>query len=136
MAQKRLLLYGIMSILFLISIFIYQKVTDDTYKGMTIIPEQQKDIPLYEGLEPTEYYYKIDGDHWSKVYEYYLEELPKQGWTVEYKDTALDDNDSENDWSGFYSRWRKPGFDGELSLSAHYNHSEDQTEVMFDNQQR
>jgi hypothetical protein len=41
-------------------------------------------------------------------------------------------NDIENDWSGFYSRWRKEGFDGELWVSSNYNQFNDKTEVIFD----
>ncbi|MFC4323202.1 hypothetical protein [Litchfieldia salsa] len=132
MSKNSLLLYGFIAILIAMGWFVYQKVTDDTYKGMSIIPEQHEDIPLFEGLEPSEHHYIINGDQWTDIYEFYINKLPKQGWKVEYKDSALNDNDSDNDWSGFYSGWSKEGFEGELSLSAHYNKFEDQTEVMFD----
>jgi len=65
-----------------------------------------------------------------------LEELPKHGWKVVYVDSAANDDDSENDWSGFYTRWRKEGFDGELWISAHYNQFANQTEVIFDRTDR
>ncbi|MFD2806102.1 hypothetical protein ACFSYB_14770 [Litchfieldia salsa] len=35
-------------------LFVYQEVTDETYKGMSIIPEQHEDIPVFSGLEPLE----------------------------------------------------------------------------------
>jgi hypothetical protein len=130
--KKRLFLYGFFAILILIGLFVYQKVTDDTYKGMSIIPEQHDDIPIFVGLEPTEHNYIMNGDHWTDIYDYYMNELPKLGWQIEYNDSALNDTDSDNDWSGFYSGWSKEGFDGELSLTAHYNKFEDHTEVMFD----
>ncbi|CAI9395993.1 hypothetical protein ACTQ5K_13680 [Niallia sp. Sow4_A1] len=135
MFKKRFVLYVFIFTFLLTGFIIYQKVTDDTYKGMTIIPEQEKDIPLYAGLTPTKDQYIMDGNSWEAIYDYYEQELPKHGWSVEYIGSALEDNDSANDWSGFYSRWRKAGFDGELSLSASYNKSEMQTEVMFDKHQ-
>ena len=110
----------------------YQKVTDETYEGMTIIPEEHDDIPLFEGLEPTRNDYIMDGNHWEDIYDYYLAELPKMGWEVNQLESALDDPDTENDWSGFFSTWRKEGFDGELSLSSLYNTNENKTEVKFD----
>ncbi|MCP3740335.1 hypothetical protein [Rossellomorea sp. BNER] len=126
------LFYGFIIVCIGISLFSYQKITDDTYKGMSIIPEQHKDIPLFEGLEPTGHQYIISGDKWMGIYDFYKKELPKFGWKLEYIDTALNDQDPENDGSGFYSHWRKEGFDGELWISAHYNLWEDQTEVIFD----
>ncbi|MDC3413245.1 hypothetical protein NC797_14430 [Aquibacillus sp. 3ASR75-11] len=68
----------------------------------------------------------------GKIYDFYMSKLPTLGWEVEYVQSALDDNDNENDWSGFYSHWRKEGFDGELLISASYNQFEEETEVMFD----
>ncbi|HEO8418467.1 hypothetical protein [Niallia sp. FSL W8-0635] len=132
MFKNRFVLYGFIFIILVTGFVVYQKVTDDTYKGMSIIPEQEKDIPLYAGLKPTEHRYIMNGNRWEDIYEYYDQELPKHGWKVEVKGSALEDNDSANDWSGFYSTWRKEGFDGELSLSASYNKAEKQTEVMFD----
>jgi hypothetical protein len=105
--------------------FAYQKATDETYEGMSIIPEKHEDIPLYKGLEPRRTDYVIEGNQWRDIYTFYLENLPRYGWKVEYKQSAAD-------WSGFMSRWTKPGFDGALSVSAHYNKFEEQTEVIFD----
>lgn len=119
-------------ILVISGLFLYQKVTDDTYKGMTIIPEDHEDIPLFKGLEPREHDYVIGGDHWVDVYDFYLKELPEQGWALEFEGSALDDSEPDNDWGGFHSGWRKNGFDGELYISAYYNQHDDQTEVMFD----
>lgn len=132
MRKIKWLLYGIIVIFIILSGFAYQKITDDTYKGMTIIPEEHKDIPLFKGLKPTEHQYIIEGNHWIDIYEFYSKALPKYGWVVKNKDSALNDDDSENDWSGFNSRWIKKGFDAELLILAHYNQLEDQTEVIFD----
>ncbi|WLD91725.1 hypothetical protein [Alkalihalobacillus sp. AL-G] len=132
MSKKSLLLYSCITLLVAMGWFAYQKATDNTYEGMSIIPEEHEDIPLFEGLEPTEHEYVIDGDYWLDIYDFYSKELPKLGWNVEYEGSALNDKDPENDWSGFYSRWRKEGFNGELTVSAHYNQFEEQTEVKFD----
>ncbi|MDF2653214.1 MAG: hypothetical protein K0Q73_9019 [Paenibacillus sp.] len=131
--RKKWLIYGIIVMFVVVSWFAYQKITDDTYEGMSIIPEQHKDIPLFKGLKPTEHQYIMEGNHWVDIYHYYLKQLPVLGWSVEYEGSALNDNDSENDEGGFNSRWRKEGFDGELWISAHYNQFEEQTEVIFDN---
>jgi nucleoid DNA-binding protein len=61
-----------------------------------------------------------------------MSKLPSLGWKVEYVQSALDDNDYKNDWSGFYFRWRKEGFDGELWILASYNQFDEETEVIFD----
>ncbi|MFD0824663.1 hypothetical protein ACT8ZR_03235 [Neobacillus sp. M.A.Huq-85] len=110
----------------------YQKMNDHTYEGMSIIPEQHDDIPLFEGLEPTENQYVIDGDHWKDLYDFYFKKLPKLGWKNEYVQSALDDHDPENDWGGFDSRWTKKGFKGELTINASYNKTNQQTQVIFD----
>ncbi|MFD2806101.1 hypothetical protein [Litchfieldia salsa] len=68
----------------------------------------------------------------TDIYDYYMSELPKQGWQLKYNDSDLNDTDLHNDWSGFDSGWRKEGIDGVLSLAAYYNKSEEQTEVKFD----
>ncbi|TWD94531.1 hypothetical protein FB550_11364 [Neobacillus bataviensis] len=112
--------------------FGYLKMNDDTYKGMSIIPEQHDDIPLFKGLEPTDSHYVIDGDHWKEIYDFYFKKLPKLGWENQYVQSALDDNDPENDWGGFDSRWTKKGFEGELSIYASYDKSDQQTKVIFD----
>ncbi|CAN7266971.1 hypothetical protein [Rossellomorea sp. LjRoot5] len=69
---------------------------------------------------------------WEDIYGFYMNKLPSLGWKIEYVQSALDDNDVENDWSGFYSRWRKEGFDGELWISSNYNQFDEKTEVIFD----
>jgi hypothetical protein len=132
MTKKQIIFGVILLLLFIISWFSYQKITDDTYKGMSIIPEEHKDIPLFKGLEPTEHQYIMKGNHWEEIYHFYKNELPGLGWQMDYIKSALDDNEAENDWGGFMSRWRKDDFDGELWISSHYNQNEDQTEVMFD----
>lgn len=132
MNKRKFLIVGSVVVSILLGWFAYQKATDDIYEGMSIIPENHKDIPLFEGLEPTRSHYVIKGNRWEQIYNFYMNELPKLGWKVEYEQSALDDNNNENDWSGFYSRWRKEGFDGELRISASYNQYDEKTEVMFD----
>ncbi|WP_223596159.1 hypothetical protein [Neobacillus bataviensis] len=125
----------ILSLTFVVSLsgwYSYQKVTDDTYEGMSIIPEHHKDIPLFPGLEPTRNDYVMEEDHWREVYAFYEKQLPKHGWNKAFMYSALDNDDPDDDWSGFYSRWTKKGFDGELTLGAGYNQHENQTEVIFD----
>ncbi|WP_243355491.1 hypothetical protein [Bacillus litorisediminis] len=132
MKKTNWLIFGFLVILIGMGWLLYQKMTDDTYEGMSIIPEEYEDIPIYEGLEPTEHVYVIDGNRWIDIYEFYLKELPKHGWNIEYEGSVLNDNDPENDWGGFRFRFRKEGFHGELSISAHFNQFEEQTEVIFD----
>jgi hypothetical protein len=132
MKKRNLFFFGSILILILLGWFSYEKITDDAYEGMTIIPEQQKDIPLYKGLKASRSQYEIEGDRWEDIYSFYQKELPKHGWKVEYIQSALDDEGEENDWSGFYSSWRKEGFDGVLRISAHYQSFNEKTEVIFD----
>ncbi|CAH0295068.1 MULTISPECIES: hypothetical protein [Bacillaceae] len=44
MNKKNFLLIGSLVFLIFLGWFAYQKATDDTYEGMSIIPEQHKDI--------------------------------------------------------------------------------------------
>ena len=132
MKKIKWLIFAGVLVLIVMGLFLYQKATDDTYKGMTIIPENQEDIPLFAGLEPREHDYVMDKNQWIDIYHFYLKELPKLGWNLEFEGSALNDGDPDNDWSGFHSGWRKNGFEGELYISAYYNQHEDQTEVMFD----
>ncbi|MGE5703434.1 MAG: hypothetical protein ACM32O_12960 [Clostridia bacterium] len=126
------LLFCVIVLFAVISWFHYQKSKDDTYKGMSIIPEQHQDIPLFKGLEATEHEYTMEGNRWVEIYDYYMQKLPEHGWRVEDTDSSLHDQDPENDWSGFRSRWGKEGFDGELWISAHYDQLKEQTVVKFD----
>lgn len=120
------------SLVVIITIIMSWTIPDNTYEGMSIIPEHHKDIPVFKGLEPTESNYVMDDNHWKEIYDFYLKELPKHGWKVEYEESSLNDKDTENDWGGFTSRWRKKGFNGELWITAHFNKFEKQTEVIFD----
>lgn len=130
--KRRIWLYLCLVIIFTAGWFGYQVATDETYEGMSIIPEDHKDIPLYPGLEPTRSEYVMEGDSWSEVFAFYEKQLPKNGWVLHTKGSALDDKDPENDWSGAYSEWTKKGVDGVLWVSASYNQGDNQTEVMFD----
>ncbi|WP_077304574.1 hypothetical protein [Terribacillus halophilus] len=64
MNKLRLSIFGIVfvTMVIVIAIYAYERATDDTYAGMSIIPEEHEDIPLFEGLEPTRSDYEIDGD--------------------------------------------------------------------------
>ncbi|WP_338786343.1 hypothetical protein [Metabacillus sp. FJAT-53654] len=129
MKKTNWLIYGTIIILIIVGWFTYQRVTDDTYEGMSIIPEQEKDIPLFEGLRPTEHEYVMEGNHWNDIYNYYLMELPRYGWEVEYKQNSSDKN---SDVKGFMSQWRKEGIEWELSIYGSYFKMNNQTEVIFD----
>ncbi|MBM6618076.1 hypothetical protein [Bacillus suaedaesalsae] len=91
--SKKLLLYSCI-VIFIIAIWLmYLQITDDTYEGMSIIPEQHNDIPLFKGLKPTSHQYVMKGNHWEDIYEFYMGKLPSLGWKVEYEQSALDDTD-------------------------------------------
>ncbi|BCB03834.1 hypothetical protein [Bacillus sp. KH172YL63] len=132
MRKKSLFLSVGITLLIAISWFALHKLTDDTHENMSIIPEQHKDIPLFENLKPAGHYYVIKGNHWEDIYDFYMSKLPSLGWKMERAKSALDDIDAENDASGFDSHWSKEGFDGELWISATYNQLDDKTEVIFD----
>jgi len=122
-----LAIISILSIILVIIVGIcYQKVTDETYKGMSVIPEERKDIGLYKGLEPRRTDYVIEGDHWKEIYEYYINNLPKRGWTLTFKDSKERKNISNG-----YATWEKEG-QGELNISTIFTPEENQTQVMFD----
>lgn len=130
--MRKQILYVCITLLIVSVWFLYHEKTDDTYEGMTIIPEHQEDIPLYDGLHPTKTEYVIKGDQWSEIHSFYLNELRNKGWQLEHMDSALNDDNPNNDWSGFYSLWVKEDFEGELWVSANYNPYEENTEVIFD----
>lgn len=132
MIKRNLLLFGSVFVLIILGWFSYEKVPVDAYEGMTIIPEQQKDIPLFEGLKPSRSQYVIEGDRWEDIFNFYKTELPKLGWEAQNVESALDDDDYENDWAGFHSLWRKEGFDGELRIAASYEQHDNKTKVIFD----
>ncbi|WP_088102870.1 hypothetical protein [Halalkalibacter urbisdiaboli] len=128
MKRRNWLIYGAITILVATGWFIYQRVTDDTYEAMSIIPEKQKDIPLFEGLRPTVHQYVMEGNHWNDIHGFYSNELPKYGWEVEYEQSSSDENIN----AGFMSRWRKKGLEWELSIYGSYFEMNNQTKVIFD----
>ncbi|MCH6269527.1 hypothetical protein [Neobacillus citreus] len=107
--------------------FTYQKVTDETYEGMSIIPEQHKDIPLFKGLKPTRHEYVMEGNHWKEIYDFYKKEMPKNGWKID-----LEQSSPNEDVPSSMITWRKKGIDWELSISVSYFKLNNQTEVIFD----
>lgn len=128
--RKRWIIFVIIA-LSIVSWFAYQKITDDTYKAMSIIPEKRTDIPLFKGLKPTSHNYIMEGDHWTEIFNFYMIVLPRNGWKVH---SFLNTNNTENNGNGFTSWWVKEGFDGKLMVSAYYEQIEKQTEVIFDKQ--
>ncbi|WP_345240571.1 hypothetical protein [Pontibacillus salipaludis] len=115
---------GILVVAFLITgYFTYQKATADTYEGMSVIVEQEKDIPLYDGLKPKRSNYVLNGNKVEGVFQYYKKELRAIGWESQYIQSR------EN---GFDTSWEKEGFRGELSVHGHYEEERDQTVVYFD----
>ncbi|GHH98858.1 hypothetical protein [Neobacillus kokaensis] len=121
------LVYSTIVILIVVGWFTIQKITDDTYEGMSIIPEQTKDVPLFKGLKPTEHKYVMEGNHWKDIYNFYSMELPKYGWKLDYEQKS-----SNEDVNGFISGWRKNGLEWELYISADYFKMTNRTEVIFD----
>ncbi|PWW28295.1 hypothetical protein DFO73_106111 [Cytobacillus oceanisediminis] len=132
MKHTKLLLLIALAVLLAAGGWVYKYVTNETYEGMSIIPEDHEDIPLFNGLEPRRNEYVIEGNQWEDIYTFYMKELPGKGWKLRHKGSAMDDNDPANDWGGFMSTWTKDGFEGELSLSAGYFQAENVTEVKFD----
>lgn len=123
--MKRFWLYTCL-VVFVLGIIGYQKLTDETYDGMSVIPEKRKDIGLYKGLEPRRTDYVIDGEHWKDIYSFYVKSLPKQGWKLEFQDTKKGKTSSSA-----YARWTKKG-EGVLNITTNYIPLEKHTEVMFD----
>ncbi|MGG1660704.1 hypothetical protein [Brevibacillus sp. NRS-1366] len=131
MKKGKWLTIVIVLVLVVVGGFIYQTATlkDETYSGMSIIPEKQEDIPLFKGLKPTEFHYEMQGDHWEDIYHFYQNELPKYGWTLTYQHASENEDESV---SGFITRWRKPDVDWELSVRGSSFALSKQTEVVFD----
>ncbi len=107
MNKKVFLLWGSIILILFGAWFTYQNVTNDVYAGMSIIPEKEKDIPLYEGLKPDRNYYYIKGNHSKEIYEFYRKELTAKGWMVEHSDG--EDKERGNDWNDFSFSWLKEG---------------------------
>lgn len=105
---------------------VFRQDPENPYEGMSIIPEQHHDIPLFEGLKLDNPRYVMKGNHWVDVYDFYHHQLPENGWKMVYQHSALLDDDAQNDETGgFQSRWRKEGFEDELWIWGHYDPAED-----------
>ncbi|MFC0524843.1 hypothetical protein ACFFGV_14790 [Pontibacillus salicampi] len=113
----------VMIILVLTGLFAYQEGNSDVYEGMSIIPEEEEDIPLYEGLTPKRNTYVIEGNQVDTLYSYYIKELSNAGWKL-----AMEDRRE----SSFRSVWEKEEFSGELNVRAHYEKTKGQTAMVFD----
>ncbi|MBT2680967.1 hypothetical protein J7E38_18410 [Bacillus sp. ISL-35] len=110
-------------------LFYFQQIQKEKYEGLELIPERTEDIPLYSGLEADSPVYKINGDHWRQVMEFYEKELPQNGWSLIMQQASPDSNE---DGAGFISNWEKKGTDWVLSISGSYFKNMDQTEVTYD----
>jgi hypothetical protein len=100
MKHTKLLLPIALAVLLAAGGWVYKYVTNETYEGMSIIPEDHEDIPLFNGLEPRRDDYVIEGDHWEDIYAFYMKKLPGKGWKLRHKGSAMDGNDPANDWAG------------------------------------
>jgi hypothetical protein len=120
--KKAYLLWIALIILVVIGFIVYQKIKDDPYEGMSVIPEQRKDIGLYKKLELKDGHYVVKKNHLKEIHKFYLKNLQKSGWELEYDEVFK---------SGFMSRWTKPN-QGKLNISGGYSHNDNQTEVRFD----
>ncbi|CAM4017866.1 hypothetical protein [Mesobacillus thioparans] len=120
----------ILFILLFAAIFVYfQHMRTEKYEGLDLIPERTEDIPLYSGLEADSPVYKIKGDHWDEILNFYEHALPQNGWNLIMKQAS---SDPAEDGAGFISNWEKEGRKWVLSISASYFRNTDQTEVTFD----
>lgn len=106
-----------------------QQKQQEKYKGLDLIPEQTADIPLYRGLKPDSPVYKIKGDHWADIMNFYEKELQEKGWSQLMVQAS---QDSAEDGAGFISNWEKEGTNWILSISGGYFKATDQTEVIFE----
>ena len=108
----------------------YYEVYFAKYKGMTFIPEQSDNVPLYDGLEPDgNRVYIIAGNHWKEIISFYQTELQKTGWNEVYVQSS---ESPYEDGAGFISAWEKDGQEWGLSIQAGYYEQTNQTEVLFD----
>lgn len=106
----------------------YQQKQQEKHAGLDLVPEQTKDIPLYPGLEAESPMYKIKGNHWAEIMQFYEEELPENGWS---RIMVQESKDSAEDGAGFLSQWEKKGTTWVLSISGGYFKASDETEVIF-----
>jgi hypothetical protein len=97
---------------------------EDEYAGLTVIPEKRKDLPLYRGLVRTEFEYVIEGNHWKAIYDYYMKQLPKNGWELSHKQVFLED-------TGYFTMtWSK--HEEELEIHGGWNPDENKSSAVFD----
>jgi len=124
------IIFGLIILLVSISWFAYQQIINDVDEKFII--EEYGGIPLFYGLKSDNHKYVIKGNYCEEIYDFYLKELRKYGWEIEYDYSIYNNNDTNNDWKGFISRWTKAGFGSELWVLTNYNQLEKQTEVIFD----
>lgn len=101
---------------------IYEKYPN-AHEGMSVIPENTDDIPLYKGLTPRDSDYVINGNKTKDIFDYYELNLEKNGWkTISSK--------YHEQYQGFEQDWEKEG--EVLHLLSQYQEAEDETTVLFD----
>ncbi|RSL30382.1 hypothetical protein D7Z54_26455 [Salibacterium salarium] len=121
--KSKWLMVFLVTIFIFISWYTYQKVTDDTHEGRSIIPEEHEDIPMYEELKSRQHTYIIRGNKFDSIHSFYMEQLKQNDWELTYEE-------KRNEF--FMTRWEKEGFNGELLVFAQYNEHEEETKVIFD----
>ncbi|MED1865175.1 hypothetical protein P4V41_17045 [Fictibacillus nanhaiensis] len=123
--KKRIVISFALIILIISSVAIYKYVLQkNRYSSVSIVPENRKDPPLYEGLEFQEHQYSMKGNHWYDIYKYYRDELPNHGWKLIFKQAAIEN------WGGFMLRFQKNN--NELHIDGGWNPYTNDTETNFD----
>jgi hypothetical protein len=123
--KKNLVFLGILMIFILSGYSGYSYFNkDNVYAGMTVVPEERNDLPLYKGLVPGEHQYTMEGNHWQSIYDFYAVKLPRYGWKLSHKQATIGYP------GGFMMTWAKD--DKELFIGGNWNPENLETEVMFD----
>jgi hypothetical protein len=125
--MKKILLIGLVVVAFLVSGFsVYSYVQGkNRYMGQSVVPEQRKDLPLFEGLKFEGHEYVIPGNHSQSIYKFYKEKLPENGWRLLHMQMSL-----EAPGGGFmlsYEKGKK-----ELFIHGGWFPQDNRTEVIFD----
>lgn len=115
-------LLGVVIIL-LISIFAYRN-----YFQAVEIPKSfiDSDIPIFKGLKYNEdiQSFQISGNKMENIYDFYMKEMQKNGWELQYEQLRAAEN-------GFETRWNKRSKQ-ELSILGYYDDNMEETNVILD----
>ncbi|MFZ3591794.1 hypothetical protein ACOI1C_21915 [Bacillus sp. DJP31] len=98
--------------------------SQDVHSGMSIIPEETTDLPLYIGLRARSSDYIIKNDQHKEIYDFYLRELPLKGWKLI--------NSRIHKGLGFEQSWSKPSKKRELYILSTISDNQKETYVVFD----